>query len=171
MRDKGQMMSDQSRCIPGTHAKLKRAWLITWCWSGRHAAVTDEFVAILSWRYTGKSIARIVERYYVSGYLVIHEQLAYAKSKKSCPYEVQYNTLTVSEKMQEKSSLPAQGRFGGSMTFGGNPWLWARVVDDVETWIDPDGIEHLRWRERANLMLEDGEVRFDWEEGYLKREV
>lgn len=164
-------MKDQPRCAPDTSAKLKRAWLITWDWTGPHAEPDNTFVAILSGRYTRRTVAGIVEQHYVASRLAIHEQLAYAKSKKSCPYEVQYNTLAVSEKIQEESSLPARGRFGDSMTFGGNPWLWARVVDDLETWIDPDGIEHLRWRERANPVLEDGEVTFDWDTGYLKREV
>ena len=68
--------------VKGTHAKTKRAWLLTWEWAGKHAKMKDKFVAIISSRYTNGSVKKTLEQYYVSDYLALYEQFYYTKSKK-----------------------------------------------------------------------------------------
>ena len=164
------MKKSPSNFVSGTHATIKRAWLLTWEWAGRHAAVKDKFVAIISSRSQEGTVKQILEQYYVSNYLSLHEQFSYAKSKKHSPYKVQNATMKVSERLQKAASLPSQVQFGESIIIGGNPWLWGRIVYDLETWIDERGIEHLKWKERENISWDGSEIKSDWKEGYLKRQ-
>lgn len=151
-------------------AKLKRAWLLTWEWLGDHAQVKDKFVAIISSRYGNETVKSFIEQYYTSNYLAWYEQISYAKSKKHCPYKVQSGTVNVSATLQKEASLPPYVLFSDSMMIGGNPWLWGRIVYDVESGIDQDGIEYLKWIERKNLIWDGDKVLSDWEEFNLKRE-
>ncbi len=164
------MKKSPSSFVKGTYATIKRAWLLTWEWAGKHAEEKDKFVAVISSRYTDDTVKQILEQYYVSGYLSLHEQFSYAKSKKNCPYKVANLTMEVSERLQKVSSLPPRVRFGESLIIGGNPWLWGRIVYDLETWIDENGIEHLKWKERENVAWDGDEIKSDWKEGYLKRQ-
>ena len=153
----------------GTSKQLKRVWLLTWESAGDHAQVKDRFVAIISSRYQDRRVSMILEQYYVSCYLALHEQVAYVKSRNICPFSVRYNTIAVPERLQKISSLPSQIPFSDSMNIGGNPWLWARIVGNFDTWIDEDNIEHLKWKERENIVLDDGEITSDWRERSLTR--
>lgn len=162
-------MNYKSDFIIGTNAKLKRAWLLTWEWIGNHALIRDKFAAVISSRCSDNTIEKILELYYVSSYLSLHEQFAYVKSNKHCPYKVQHNTIAVPERMQKECSLLPQVPFADSMIIGENPWLWARLVCDLETWIDENNVEYLRWRERENISLDEGKIKSDWRECFLKR--
>ncbi len=161
-------MRATSKSVRETRATLKRAWLLTWEWAGEHAEMKDKFAAIISSRYNDGTVKQILEQYYVRGFLSLHEQFAYAKSKKHCPYKVENLTIEVSERLQEVSSLPSRVPFSESLIIGGNPWLWGRIVYNLETWVDKKGIEHLKWKERENISW-DGEIKSEWKEGYLKR--
>lgn len=160
-------MNDQSGIIDGTFVKCRRAWLITWLWVGDHAKVRDEFVGILNYRYSSRSIERIVEQLYVSSRLAVFEQLSYAKTRTNTPYRVQYGVLHLGQETRQKLSLPSKLPFRDEMFYGGNPWLWARVVRDIRAYVDEDGNEHLKWKERRHSVLEDGEVESKWEECHL----
>jgi hypothetical protein len=155
--------------VKGTIAKLHRAWLLTWEWAGNHIELNDKFVAVISSRYTDNSVKKILEQYYVSKYLSFHEQFAFAKSSKHLPYKIQNTVIEISEQLQEKTSLPSRIPFAESMIIGGNPWLWARIVYELETWINEDGVEYLKWRERENISWDDGEIKSDFKECILKR--
>ena len=155
----------------GTLNKVKRAWLITWISTDNHTKVKDEFAAIVSWRFGSKKIKEITKQIYISGFLSLPEQIAYTKDKKICPYKIQYTSISVSKEIQEMSSLPSHVPFGESMIIGGNPWLWARIVDDLEAWIDEDFVEHLRWKEREKPFLGENGIEFEWKACYLKRAV
>lgn len=164
-------MKSPTNFVRGTHTTIKRAWLLTWEWAGVHVKMQNKFVAIISSRYNSETIKQILERHYVSGFLSLYEQFSYTKSKKNCPYKVEKMTMGVPESLQKASSLPAQIPFDESLIIGGNPWLWGRIVYNLETWIDKDDVEHLTWKERENIFLDDdGEIKSDWRGGYLKRE-
>lgn len=105
----------------------------------------------------------------MSEYLSLAEQFSYVKSTKACPYQVEHCTVAVSEKLQQAASLPPQAPFSDSMIIGGNPWLWARIVHDLETWMDETGGEHLKWKERENLLWEGDKITSDWREDSLVR--
>lgn len=160
-----------SNFIRGSYAKIKRAWLLTWEWAGKQAEIKDKFVAIISSRYKDDTVKQTIEQYYVSGYLSLHEQLSYAKSKKHCLHKAQNITIEVLEELQKESSLPSRVPFSESIIIGGNPWLWGRIVYDLETWIDEKGIEHLKWKERENISPWNGsKIKSDWRDGHLKRQ-
>jgi len=153
----------------GESRKIKRVWLFTWEYAGEHILVNDRFVAIISSRYEDRKISKILEQYFVSDFLALHEQVAFVKERSSCPYKVQYSTISIPEQVQKKSSLPSKIPFSDSMIIGGNPWLWARIVDDFETWIDDNEVEHLKWKERENISLENGTIKYDLLERSLLR--
>jgi hypothetical protein len=160
-------VNNNSAFVRGTYANLKRAWLLTWEWATRNAEESDKYIALLNGRCSDTTIKRYVQQIYVNNYLSIFEQFAFLKSKKSIPYKVQYNTIAVDEKMQKESSLPPQVPFAESMIIGGNPWIWARIVYDLETWIDLDGVVHLEWLDRENLIWKDGEIHSDMRNCHL----
>lgn len=163
------MKISPSNLIRGTHATIERAWLLTWEWAGKHAEVEDKFVGIISSRQTDKTVKQALEQYYVSGFLSLHEQFSYAKSKKNIPHKAKNLTIEVSKSLQKVSSLPPRIPFSESIIIGGNPWLWRRIVYDLETWIDDNGVEHLKWKERENISWNGSEIKSDWIEGYLRR--
>lgn len=144
--------------------KIKRAWLLTWEHATDGPDVPNRLVAIVSSRYSDTRVKAILEQYYVSNYLSIPEQFSYVKSKESCPYKVEYSTVTVSEKSQLSAS------FAESMIIGGNPYLWARIVQELETWIDGDGREFLKWKERENFVRQGGKITWDCRDESLTRE-
>jgi hypothetical protein len=148
--------------------KIKRAWLLTWE-HATHRPTLNRFVAVVSSRHSETRVRTMLEQYYLSSYLSISEQFSYVKSKAHCPYKVQNCSVAVSEKLQHTASLPPQAPFSDSMIIGGNPWLWARIVHDLETWIDGNGREHLKWRERENLVWDGDNITSDWREVSLRR--
>ena len=152
-----------------TRRKIKRAWLLTWERASHRSRDKKRFVAVISSRYLDNSVRRLLEQYYVSQYLSLPEQFSYVKSTKQCPYKVQHTTVAVSERLQKVSSLPPQALFSESMIIGGNPWLWARIVNDLETRIDENNLEHLKWRERENMFWDGRKITSDWREDSLIR--
>ena len=149
---------------------IKKAWLLTWEHDSDCLSVRNRFAAILSSRYGDTRVRAVLEQYYVSNYLSIPEQLSYVKSKESCPYKVQYCSVAISKKLQVSASLPSHSTFAESMIIGGNPYLWARIVHDLETWINGDGLEHLKWKERENLVHQGVKITWDLRDESLTRE-
>lgn len=145
--------------------KIKRAWLLTWEHATDCPNVPNRLVAIVSSRYSDTRVKAILEQYYVSNYLSIPEQFSYVKSRESCPYKVEYCTVAVSEKPHLSAS------FAESMIIGGNPYLWARIVHELETWIDRDGREFLKWKERENFVRHGGKITWDCRDESLTREA
>ncbi|GAJ16574.1 unnamed protein product, partial [marine sediment metagenome] len=127
-------MNCHSVIMEGTLINSKRAWLITWEWLGDHAKVEDNLVTILNYRCSSMMIERIVEQVYFSSKTALHEQLAYVKSRKRSPFRFQYRTVETSEEVREKLGLPAQVPISDDMTYGDNPWLWARPVYNLEAY-------------------------------------
>ncbi len=112
-----------------------KAWLITWDWGGDHA-VGDPVVAVLSARTGAEEVRRYVERRYVEKTASLPEKLSYAR----------YNRPQV-------PPYPAEfDRIGGvrvvhKIHCGHNPWLCARLVDNLRVEADADGNDVLRWTE------------------------
>ena len=101
---------------------------------GDHAKVYDPIVAILNYRLSGKRVREIIELIYVNECSSLGERLAYAKNKKDNPYPAQF-----------------EGNFEGRITCGHNPFLYARLVDDLRVEVDENGEEKLKWKERTRL--------------------
>jgi hypothetical protein len=160
-------MTTSAGILDGTYIKSKSAWLITWDWTGEHARVENRFVAVLDYRYSSNTIARLVEQLYVTCRFALSEQLAYARRRKYSPYRVQYGVVNVAEEARAKADLPSTIPFSDSMICGSNPWLWARIVYDIEAYTDEDGNEHLCWKERLHTTLRDGRMESECEDRSL----
>lgn len=162
-------MNCHSGIMAGTLIKSQRALLITWEWLGDHAKVEDKLVSILNYRCSSRMIERIVEQVYFNNKMALFSQLAYAKSRKRSPFRFQYRTIETSEEVREKLGLPAQVPISDDMMYGDNPWLWARPVYNLEAYVDENGHEILRWKDRQYTVWDLDNQGFNWKEGLLVR--
>jgi hypothetical protein len=161
-------MTNESEIIDGSLTTYKRAWLITWQWSGDHAKVDDAFVALLDYRYAPMTIKRFIEWVYMGSNLSFFEQIAYAKRRSNNPYPAQYGTIRISG--SDDLGMPTNGPWQAQIICGHNPWLYARLIHDVVAYVDKSGSHHLRWKERVSPVFEKGEIKSDWEEHEIVRE-
>ena len=111
------------------------AWLITWEWIGNHAKVENNIAAILNYRLGEDTVREIMERIYINNYTSLRERVAYAKNKRNHPYPAQSTKV---------DGVPWSGR----MYCGRNPYLYARLVNDLHVDVDKNGEETLVWKER-----------------------
>jgi hypothetical protein len=111
------------------------AWLITWEWAGEHARREDRIVGILSARLTAEKIKEIVETIYSNEFYTYREQIAFAKDRKANPYPATFDDI---------NGIPWRGR----IQCGSNPWLEARLVDNLFVLQGANGDEDLSWDER-----------------------
>ena len=106
-----------------------KAWLVRWSWIGDHAAVANPIVTILSARTGFRDVQKYVERRYIEASASLDEKLSYAL----------YNN-------PQQPAYPAQLE-QGRVHCGDNPFLEARVVDELRVVEDADGNEVLNWTE------------------------
>ena len=111
------------------------AWLITWNWSGNHEQLENPIAAILDYRLPAEEVREIVELLFLNRYASLSERLAYARDRKNNPYPAEFETI---------DGIPVNT----GMTCGHNPWLYARIVDNIILNIAIDGKESLSWKER-----------------------
>jgi hypothetical protein len=111
------------------------AWLITWNKSGNHEQMDNTIAAILNYSLPAEKVREIVELLYVDRYASLSERLAYARDRKNNPYPAECNTT-------DGVSVNT------GITCGHDPWLYARIVDNIILNIAIDGKESLSWKER-----------------------
>ena len=134
-------------------AKVGQAWLISWEWSGDHAKVENPFVALLSYRYSGDTIRKFLERLYVIHTSDICLQIGYARNEKNYPYPAEFVKL---------NGVP----FDGEIICGHNPFLLARRVYDFHCHTDEYGEKRLAWTERRyTVEWEDRKPKLNFTEG------
>ncbi len=114
-----------------------KAWLITWSWAGDHAAVEDPVVTVLSARIGAEDVRKYVEQRYVEECASLHEKLSYARYNQ--PQEPPYPARLEHRRID----------------CGHNPWLYARVVDDLRVVEDVNGNDVLNWTEPAPVRAEN----------------
>ena len=107
-----------------------RAWLVTWEWAIARAPVEDKvrIAAVLNSRLSAERVREIVEILYVNATYSLLERLGYANRKQFNPYPAQF------------------GWTAGEVTCGHNPWLYARIVDQIQAERDEAGGEKLTWQ-------------------------
>ncbi len=122
------------------------AWLVTWEHGGNHARPEREIAAILNPRWSGERVRDHVEWIYANATFSLAERVAYAKHKSFNPYPAEFDRLR---------GAPWSGR----ITCGHNPYLYARLVDDLRVFHD-DGEGSVSWkeRERPDLKFSPGAV-------------
>jgi hypothetical protein len=129
-----------------------KAWLITWDWSGPHAALEDRIAAILSPRLSERHVGEIVEFLFNSRALDVTELALYAKHPRDSPYRAEWHN--------------------GFCHCGHNPFLVARRVDDlVVSRDDKTGLETIRWVEPPLFTADLKTLEIKKVRGPLSREV
>ena len=111
------------------------AWLVTWEWIGDHAKRDNKIVAVLNWRLSPEKISEMIEMIYANEYYSLEERVAFAKNKKMNPYKTTYDDI---------NGIPWKGR----LFCGHNPFLVARLVDNLYVKKDSSGNEVLDWEKR-----------------------
>ena len=109
------------------------AWLITWNWSGNQEQLDNTIEAILNFSLPAEKVREIVELLYVNRYASLSERLAYARDRKNNPYPTEFDSI--------------DGVSVTGITCGHNPWLYARIVENINLNIAIDGKETLTWKE------------------------
>lgn len=105
----------------------QKAWLLTWEWTGDHAAVEDKIAGILHPRLSREVIGKIVESLYA-----IHE---YSLSELAC----------YSRRPKENPCF-AQWHNNNGCICGHNPSLHANSVHKLNVTEDPEtGLETISW--------------------------
>ena len=114
------------------------AWLVTWEWSGDHAAVKDKVAEILGPRTSPERVRQIVELLYHRE-ASLSEKVAWRLLKRNQSYRAEFETV--------------EGvKWQGQIICGHNPWLLARQVVDLTIEIDAQGQESATWRDRCTLL-------------------
>jgi hypothetical protein len=113
-----------------------KAWLVTWEWLGDHAKRPDKVAEILDPRIRSERVRRIVELLYHRE-ASLSEKVAWRLRKRHQPYPAEFTRLEGVQWM-------------GEITCGHNPWLRARLVDDLTIKRGADGKETATWKDRHN---------------------
>jgi hypothetical protein len=111
------------------------AWLVTWQWVGDHAKPERKIAAILNPHWSPDRVREYVEFMYVNSHYSISERIAYAKNRSFNPYPAKFACV---------NDIP----WNGQITCGHNPWLFARLVDNLAATGEPDDEEKVVWTER-----------------------
>ena len=111
------------------------AWLVTWEHAGTHASPPRRVVAVYNPRWSPERVRELVELLYVGANYTIFEQIAYANNRSFNPYPARFGSLKGIPWMRE-------------IYCGHNPWLFARLVDNLRTEESGDGDERVLWDER-----------------------
>jgi hypothetical protein len=112
-----------------------KAWLVTWEWSGHDARRDDTVAAIFNARFGVERIREYVEFLYANETYTLRERMAWARDKKNNPYPAQFATL---------NDVPWEGE----IICGHNPYLRARLVDDLSIEVLAEDKEKATWKER-----------------------
>ena len=109
------------------------AWLVTWEGLGDRSKMKRKVAAILNPHWSPRRVLEYVEFIYVINNYSIDEQIAYAKNKSFNPYPAEFNRIR---------GVP----WDGQIICGHNPFLYARLVDDLQS--GGGGGEDIVWKDR-----------------------
>lgn len=121
---------------------MKTAWLVTWEWIGDHAKVPEDkkIAAIFNWRWSGSHVKELVEQLYISHKYTAWDKIGVAKNPKGNPYPALYGDI---------EGVPWQGM----IHCGDNPFLHARLVNDLCIEISDEGPDKLTWKNKPKPKL------------------
>jgi len=116
------------------HRNGLSAWLVTWEWSGSHAEQQNKVVEILNPRISSECVREIVELLYHRE-ASLSEKVAWRLRKQPQPYAAEFPII--------------EGvRWTGQIICGHNPWLLARLVDNLIIHTADDAKEVASWTDR-----------------------
>jgi hypothetical protein len=109
-----------------------KAWLVTWEWCGEHAKRENPFAAILNPRLSSRKICEIVEFMYRLAEYSLSDQAGYVRNGRPD------NHATVDRTLDGRVHIHC----------GHNPFLRARLVDDLVVERNGEGKEIVLCKER-----------------------
>ena len=112
-----------------------KAWLVTWEWSGNHAKRDCNVAAVFNPRFKVERIREYVEFLYATEFYTLSERVACARNKTNNPYPAVPGSLNGVQ-------------WEGEIICGHNPFLRARLVDDLNIEVESEGKEKPTWKER-----------------------
>jgi hypothetical protein len=111
------------------------AWQITWEWSGLHAEPQNKIVEILNPRISSEQVRKVVDLLYERE-ASLSEKVARRLRRQEQPYKAEFSII--------------QGvRWTGEIICGHNPWLLARLVDNLIIYTNADGTESASWSDNT----------------------
>ena len=117
--------------------KKKKAWLVTWENAGKTKKDNSEdIVSIFDSRKSATKVKEFVEQYYISENYSLFEKATYATKSKNNPYPAEFE------------QIEGGGRWQGRITCGHNPFLFARVVENLVVVFSNNGNEVITWEEQ-----------------------
>ena len=129
-----------------------KAWLITWEWDSPSASVVDKVAGILEPRLASKTVSRIIEFLYARTTSNITELSTYAKNRSYGYY----------------SAIPfiANGiKQGDRIICGTHPYLYGRIVSELQVTSDVDRFEIISWCEQDTYRLNKTECKIEKDTG------
>ena len=111
------------------------AWLVTWDHCGDHACPKERIAAILSPRLSAKHVRELVEFIYLNASFTVAERIRIMKNPNTNPYPAQFAST---------DGIP----WGGQINCGHNPWLFARIVDNLRVLGSEEESKNVIWDER-----------------------
>ncbi len=117
------------------HERGIAAWLVTWEHAGDHAKPKRLIAAVLSPHWSGERVRAHVEWLYANESYSLRERIAYARRKSFNPYPARFLSVR---------GVPWEGR----IFCGHNPYLYARLVDDLRA-ADHSDETQVTWKERT----------------------
>ena len=122
-----------------TPRKMK-AWLVTWEWMSDHAERDDKIAAVLNSRLSTPRVKELVEFLYLTECYPVSEQMAFAQRRRDNPYPARYE----------------ETKSGSLISCGHNPYLRARLVDDLTVESDAYGFDTaVKWKTRQRKTRTD----------------
>ena len=127
----------------GKERTLKmKAWLVTWEWCGNHAKREDPFAAILNPRFSLQKIFEIVEFMYRPAEYSLSDQAGYVRNGSPS------HQATVDRTLDGRVHIHC----------GHNPFLRARLVDDLIVERNAEGKEIVSCKERPRRVRPVGQA-------------
>jgi len=117
----------------------RKAWLVTWEWSGDHAKREQKVAAVFRPQLSGKRVRELVECLYSFSEYTSRERMVFGLGLSPNPYPAQFGTIDGIS-------------WEGVISCGHNPWLEARLVDDLIF----DDKDHAAWTARKRPTLPVG---------------
>jgi hypothetical protein len=133
----------------GKARKGRKAWLVTWDWAGDHAAVPerDAVAAILRPQTSPDTVKRIVELLYAAREYHPADKLGALTRN---PYPAQFNTVEIEQPLRDGEVFKQTVPFAGQIVCGHNPFLYARLVDNLRLRDSTNPNAGLIWDERPH---------------------